>query len=202
MNNELYHHGILGMKWGVRRYQNKDGSLTQAGKKRYGYESMSNEELRSAVNRKIMENRYNQLRSNTGKYKESKDNLDLASTAAKTAGSVSTAFGKAYELDGRNKEKNISNFISTSANNLSKTFEEAKKNVTVDSDFSNVSDEELKAVVERMDLEQRYTKYYGTQTENTGRENAQAMLETLGAVAGLAATGLGIALTIKKLKES
>jgi hypothetical protein len=31
----LEHHGILGMKWGVRRYQNKDGSLTQAGKKRY-----------------------------------------------------------------------------------------------------------------------------------------------------------------------
>jgi len=31
----LCHHGILGQKWGVRRYQNKDGSLTEAGKKRY-----------------------------------------------------------------------------------------------------------------------------------------------------------------------
>lgn len=38
MNNEDYlaHHGILGMKWGIRRYRNKDGSLTDAGKKRYG----------------------------------------------------------------------------------------------------------------------------------------------------------------------
>ena len=32
----LIHHGILGMKWGVRRYQNKDGTLTDAGKKAFG----------------------------------------------------------------------------------------------------------------------------------------------------------------------
>ena len=34
-NDELRHHGIKGQKWGVRRFQNKDGSLTPSGKKRY-----------------------------------------------------------------------------------------------------------------------------------------------------------------------
>ena len=33
-NTYLAHHGILGMRWGIRRYQNKDGSLTELGKKR------------------------------------------------------------------------------------------------------------------------------------------------------------------------
>ena len=33
--NELYHHGVKGQKWGVRRYQNPDGSLTAAGKRRF-----------------------------------------------------------------------------------------------------------------------------------------------------------------------
>lgn len=41
-NNELMHWGVKGQRWGVRRYQNKDGSLTPAGKKRYDRDIQEN----------------------------------------------------------------------------------------------------------------------------------------------------------------
>lgn len=77
---ELYHHGIKGMKWGIRRFQKKDGSLTPEGKKRYSendndsdssnssksktssssksVSEMSDDELRTRLNRINLELQY------------------------------------------------------------------------------------------------------------------------------------------------
>ena len=75
MYNELYHHGILGQKLGVRRFQNKDGTLTEAGRKR------------SAKLHNIYINYLegNQKRPNRGLKKAARASLELGRLRGKTS---------------------------------------------------------------------------------------------------------------------
>lgn len=85
----LYHHGILGMKWGVRRYQNKDGTLTSVGKRRADKEKkkakvsdkqsattkmkeMTDSELKERIARLELEKRYADLSKDKEKTKINK----------------------------------------------------------------------------------------------------------------------------------
>lgn len=76
-DNFLSHHGIKGQKWGERRFQNEDGSLTPEGRERYGLKtglsSMSDEDLRKAISRKQTENNY--IRLQTEQARRHKENI-------------------------------------------------------------------------------------------------------------------------------
>lgn len=114
MSDYISHYGIKGMRWGIRRYQNKDGSLTQEGKRRYNksedaeeverirkkkISEMSNKELETAVRRMNLERQYKDLRSNeisNGKRK-AKEVLDYANTASSFYNLYNSPMGKAVK---------------------------------------------------------------------------------------------------------
>lgn len=105
----LEHHGIKGMKWGVRRYQNKDGSLTAAGKKRArknwsedaiqakkikkkSVHSMSNSELQTLNKRMELESKYHQL------------NPSVVKKGLKFVGAVAGGMGTVLALRNNSKQ--------------------------------------------------------------------------------------------------
>ena len=78
-SDELYHWGIKGQKWGVRRYQNKDGSLTPAGKKRLKKESEAlKKEAAILKNRKSTKSKIERLEAKRKSIEEQKKALDDA----------------------------------------------------------------------------------------------------------------------------
>lgn len=121
MEYELYHWGIKGMKWGVRRYQNKNGSLTPAGKKRYSevhedyakahsgksVKSMSNKELQDVNNRLNMERQYATLTKKTSKGKK------VVQSLIATAGTIAAAEGayKTYKRLADGAINGLGNFV-------------------------------------------------------------------------------------------
>ena len=178
-SDELYHHGIKGQKWGVRRYQNSDGTLTSKGKNRYA--------------RDAREKEFNKYDESTGKYykqseKNGRTNLEVD---AKRYVKEDTERTKRLVDSGRNLSSDVKRVVDTSNRNrkVSKM------------DLSNMTDQEMRNEINRAMLERQYNDMFNPQKESRGREYVSHTLETAGNVLAVTSSALGVALAIRELSN-
>ena len=207
--SELYHHGVKGQRWGVRRYQNKDGSLTPSGKKRYKQsysdeaKSLSDDELRSRVNRMSLEKRYMDANSG-GKSSTSKTVKNISSAgsnAGKVAKNISEMNGtKKPELDIASQSLNAASKAVDTGVKINTLRRDAKTAKNTRKTLEKMSDSELKATVERLELERSYSNLK-QETVSRGKVRAEDIISIAGSVLAVGASATAIALNISKMKK-
>ena len=177
-NYELYHWGKKGMKWGVRRYQNKDGSLTDAGKKRYARDA------------------------DEKGYKKQDDNGTYYKTVGKKGRreTLDTDANR-YVKEDLTRSKRLIDETETMSNKLKKVNDESiKRQPKAKMDLSKMSDKQMRDEINRALLERQYNDMFAPQKTKRGREYAGKILETTGTTLAIGSSALGIALAIKELK--
>ena len=112
----LKHYGILGMKWGIRRFQNKDGSYTNRGKERYKKPSknprkMSDKELDTVLSRKRKESEYRKLRNNENPGRKFMDTFKNVAITTLATSAVLYAIKKGKKFINLQKVKLNNSFI-------------------------------------------------------------------------------------------
>lgn len=97
--NELYHWGVKGMKWGVRRYQNKDGTLTAAGKKRMYREQFDMESKEKKEQRKYTADANRWVKEDMERSKRLADSSKQLTNDLKNANEKSIKNAKRKQMD-------------------------------------------------------------------------------------------------------
>lgn len=128
----LMHHGVMGMKWGVRRYQNADGSLTAAGKKRFEKVS-SNERLQKKQTKQAL----NVLKKKHKQFEKSKMNEYFAKKANKAKASFDDASYKKY-MSLAKKHISDTKSLSTKINDISSGKMKAGRDFIVQTDYNAI----------------------------------------------------------------
>lgn len=176
MYNELYHHGVKGMRWGVRRYQNKDGSLTNAGKKRYDREARDNN------------------------WEMGSDGI-ARGTGKKNKGDVYNPNPKKWVKEDMERSKRFADASSNLTRELKNANEKSIKNKKVQRmDLSNMTEKEMRDRINRELLERQYNDVFAPKKVSTGREYAGRMLDSAGTALAITSSALGVALAIKELR--
>lgn len=204
--DELYHWGIKGMKWGVRRYQNKDGTLTPAGKKRKknnveDLSSISTDELRRKVNRLNNEQRYIDLTKTTSSpVSKTTDSVDQVT---KIGGDVNKIY-KSTKGDkdpyGKLAGQGLDAVARTSrlARKIDDRARTTRATKIARSKIEGMSDQDLAKTVERLDLERQYKRLKSSDIQK-GKIHVKDVLDVAGDVIGISASAVTIAVGIKKL---
>ena len=204
-DDELYHYGIKGQKWGIRRYQNKDGSLTPAGKKRRSssdeVRNMSTDELRQKVRRLNNEQRYIDLtRSSSSSISKTADGIERASRIGGDANRIyksmngeNNPYSKVANqgIDAMSRTARLTKKIDSNVRSKNDTAKALKK-------LEAMSDADLAKEVDRLDLEQQYSRLSNSKIRR-GKTSVNEVLDIAGDIVGIGASAVAIAIGIKKL---